>query len=357
MQELLVFAQGADVKINGIKGDNTYSVSQAVNVRYSEIASVNFRNDPNVIVSRNLNGIVASLRDVPKGKYSLDIAGETTVEIYYKPVVNIGIKLFKGRREIKTQEIEEGNYQIQYGIVNEAGEFFESTLLGKVDYEATAQNGGRTIQIKSSDPISLQQGELVVDVSSHFLEINTAENSITHRILTPLPFKEKFRNWLWKYRFIIGPLLLLLLLLLLYWILWGRKVRFPKFMKEGRLEITVKRDSGGDVRKQDGSFKKNSVWKPFCAEQGVIRAVASGGSLPSLKVKALKSDMMELMNTSDFTGKINFSINDIPIQASAKGNKTMPCKARITSVHNVRNTRETHIFTFNNPKNQRKGKK
>jgi hypothetical protein len=313
-----------------------------------------------VIISRNLNGIVASLRDVPKGKYSLDIAGETTVEIYYKPVVNIGIKLFKGRREIKTQEIEEGNYQIQYGIVNEAGEFFESTLLGRVDYEATAQNGGRITPIKSGDTINLQEGELLVNVSSHFLEINTAENNVTHRVLTPLPFKERFLNWVQKYWHILRVLLLLLLALLLYWLLWGRKVRFPKFMKESRLEITVKKDgSSRDMPKQDGSFKKDkgSVLKPFCAEKGVIKAVADGGSLPSLKVKALNNDNMELLNTSDFAGNMNFFINSIPIQAGTKGNKIMSCKAKIMSVHNVRGTRETHSFTFANSKNQNKSKK
>jgi hypothetical protein len=130
-------------------------------------------------------------------------------------------------------------------------------------------------------------------------------------------------------------------------------------MKQGKLEITVKRDSGGDVAKQDASFRKNknTVWMPFCPEIGVIRAVANGGSLPSLRVKALKNDMMELLNTSDFAGNMNFFINDNPIQAGPKGNKTISCKARIMSVHNVRGGRETHIFTFANPKNQKKGKR
>jgi len=191
MLELLVFAQGADVKINEIQGDGTHNPDGAVNVRYSEIAATEGRyaNNPSVIISRNLAGAVATFRDIPKGTYSLDIAGAQTVEVYYKPAVNVDIKLYQDGAEVQTQNIPEGEYQIRYGIVNEAGEFFESSLLGQVEYEATAENGGQTIPIQSGDTISLKRGDLKVNVLAHFLEINTAENIVTRRVMaeaTPL---------------------------------------------------------------------------------------------------------------------------------------------------------------------------
>jgi hypothetical protein len=304
-----------------------------------------------VIISRNLNGVVASLRDVPKGRYSLDIAGETTVEIYYKPVVNIGIKLFKGRREIKTQDVEEGNYQIQYGIVNEAGEFFESSLLGKVDYEATAQNGGRITPIKSGDTINLQEGELVVNVSSHFLEINTAENSVTHRILTPVPFKEKFQNWLQKNWYWLKWLLLLLLALLLYLLLWGTKKRFPKYMSK-KPEITVERDSNSVIKYGTFKIKPSTKWLPRCAETGTIIAAAEGKPLPPLRVKALgrKSNSMEIINTGDFAQErlsgVDFYIDEQPLQEGTSRKKTLRCTAQIKSVYYNAGTAITHTCSL-----------
>ena len=185
MLELLVFAQGADVKVNSISGDGTHSPDDTVNVRYSEVAATNYANDSNVIISRNLTGVVASFQNIPKGSYSLDINGAQTVEVYYKPAVKVDIKLFQHGEEILTQNLLEGDYQIRFGIVNENGEFFESSLLRSVEYEATAQNGGQTVSINSGDTISLKRGELTVHVLSHFLEINTAENTVTRRVLAP----------------------------------------------------------------------------------------------------------------------------------------------------------------------------
>jgi hypothetical protein len=51
MIELLVFAQGENVKINGIKGGASFNPSGTVNVRYSEIVATNWANDRNVIIS------------------------------------------------------------------------------------------------------------------------------------------------------------------------------------------------------------------------------------------------------------------------------------------------------------------
>jgi len=357
MLELLVFAQGDKAEVKSISGDNTYKPNKPVNVRYSEVAALNYRNDP-VIIPRRLTGVVAAFQDIKKGAYSLDIAGAETVEIYYKPVVNVDINLLKKGRKIKIQDIVEGDYQIQYGIVNEEGNFFESSLLGNVTYEATLQNNGQTTPIKSGDTVKLQQGDLKAHVQAHFLEINTAENTVTGRVQVPLPFKERFRNWIHKYWYIFWPLVCLLLGLLLYWILWGRKKRFPKYMSS-KPDIKIEKD--GNIIIKPGSFKINgkSKWLPFCPETGRIVAVADGKPLPSLKVRAVGNGRMELTNTGDFMASklngVDFYIGDQPLPEGASRNKEMSCSAQIKSVFYSAGSATTHTCSF--AKSGKKGKK
>jgi len=357
MQELLVFAQGDKAEVKGISGDNTYRPNKPVNVRYSEVAAKNYRDDP-VIIPRSLTGVVAAFQDIKKGAYSLDIVGAQTVEIYYKPVVNVDINLLKNGREIKIQDIVEGNYKIQYGIVNEEGNFFESSLLGNVTYEATLQNNGQTTPIKSGDAIKLQQGDFKAHVQAHFLEINTAENTVAGKVQVPLPFKERFRNWIKKYWYIFWPLVFLLLGLLLYWLLWGRKKRFPKYMSS---KPVIKIEKDGNIITKSGSFKisPKSKWLPFCPETGKIVAAADGKPLPSLKVKALGNGSMELTNTGDFmANKLNgveFYISDQPLSETATRNKVMSCSAQIKSVFYSAGSATTHTCSF--ARSSKKGKK
>ena len=352
MLELLVFAQGPDVKINGIKGGGTYSPSETVNVRYSDVAAVNFRGDPNVIISRNLTGVIATFRDIPKGSYSLDIAGEQTAEIYYKPVVNVVVKLFKGRREVSPQDIPEGKYQVRFGIVDESGNFFESSLLGNVEYEATVRNGGQSVPIKSGDTVSLQRGELEVNVLSHFLEINTAKNTVTSRVIEPLPLRERICNWIKKYPFIFWPLLILLLGLLLYLIFWRPKKRFPKYMKGVKPKITITNELGTRIDSNSGYFRirKSTVWLPLCPETGTIRAAADGKPLPILEVRAIGNDYMELTNASKFsTEKLNgveFRIGGNPLTEPPPQTKAMSCWASIESVYYENGIATMHSCSF-----------
>ena len=358
MHELLVFAQGDKAEVKGISGDNTYRPNKPVNVRYSEVAAVNYRDNPKVIVPRSLTGVVAAFRDVKKGAYSLDIAGAQTVEIYYKPVVNVDINLLKNGREIKIRDIVEGDYKIQYGIVNEEGHFFESSLLGNVTYEATLHNNGQTTPIKSGDAVKLQQGDFKARVQAHFLDINTAENTVTGRVQVPLPFKERLRNWIQKYWYIFWPLVCLLLGLLLYWLLWGRKKRFPKYMSS---KPVIKIEKDGNIITKYGSFKINqkTKWLPFCPETGRIIAVADGKPLPTLKVKAVGDERMELTNTSDFLADrlrgVGFYISDRPLPEGTTKNKRMSCTAQIKSIYYSAGSATTYICSF--ARSGKKGKK
>jgi hypothetical protein len=363
MTELLVFAQGPGVKVNGINGGKTFT-SETVNVRYSEKATTNpMYNNSKVVVSKGLTGTVTTFRNVPnipKGSYSLELTstGSQIVEIYYKPVVNVDIKLLKNGKEVKKQDIEEGRYKINFGIVNENGDFSKSPskLLEEVDYKAEVQNGDRSFKINNGDTVKLNSGDAAIKVSAHFLEINTAENSITRKILPPKPFKERFLDWIHDYWYIFWPLVCLLLAILLWWLLWGRKKRFPKYMSKKPV-ITIENESGSRIDSHSGSLKivKKTKWLPLCPEKGTIIAYADG-RLPSLKVKALGNGQMELTNTSSFTPDslhgIDFFINEQPVPEGSTRNKIMSCTAQIKSIYYNAGVETTHICSF-----AKKGKK
>jgi len=341
MEELLVFAQGAEVKVNGMKGSGKYNPRDTVNVRYSEVAAENFRNAP-VNIPRDLTGVIATFSGIiKKGTYSLDITGAQKVKIYYKPEVKVDIKLLRNGREVRANNITEGKYHIQYGIVDEKGKFFESSLLRndkypEVEYTATLQNNGQTIPIKFDDTVNLEAGGLEINVQARFLGINTANGRLTRKVSAPLSLKERLLNWIKLYWPAIQWLLYLLLALFLYWIIWGRKKRFPKYMARKPV-IKIETDENTIIK--SGSFKINpkTKWLPFCPETGKIVAVADGKPLPSLKVKAIGDDRMELTNTGDFSpdklSGVEFYINDQPMTEGSTQNKKMSCTAQIKSVY------------------------
>jgi len=302
MIELLVFAQGPDVKINGIKGNDTFiRYNEKVNVKYSEVAADNHRGET-FKIPKELTGEIASFKDVKKGSYSLDITGAQEVEIYFKPAVDVVIKLIKNFKESKLDDIPEGTYEVRYGIVNEEGNFYESSLLGNVEYSAEVQNNGQTIPIKSGESIKLLQGDFKVNMLARFLDFNTAKTSIPGRIKPPLTFKE----WVKRYPYIFWPPVLFLTGLILYWLLWGTKKKFSRVMKKHRSPIIKIEKDGSNEGTKNGEFKINkfTVFFPVIPERGTIRVVPEG-SRPKLvfHVRASSSNTMTLLNSNNFTNE------------------------------------------------------
>ena len=90
MSQLVVFAQGQNVQVRGIKGPDGELIGgaqQAVGVRYSETAAPNYTIDPGTIPKNLVGSVVAFDGAYDAGDYTLDISGAETVEIYYKPNV------------------------------------------------------------------------------------------------------------------------------------------------------------------------------------------------------------------------------------------------------------------------------
>jgi hypothetical protein len=172
-----------------------------------------------------------------------------------------------------------------------------------------------------------------------------------------LTVAESFRNWIGKYWWILA----VLGAFLLWYLLWGRKKRFPKYMSDEPV-IIIEKDSG--PLRRTGSFKKKTetVWLPLCPERGEITAAANG-KLPRLEVKAVGGESMELMNTNRFTpdklgNGVEFYIHDQPLPERSSKNKVMSCTAQIKSVFYEMGVVTTHTCSFTrNSKKTKKRKK
>ncbi|MCR5032234.1 MAG: hypothetical protein K6A92_05170, partial [Lachnospiraceae bacterium] len=141
MSEIVVFAQGDGVSIDGITDGNGSHISpdkKPVNVRYSETPSS--KGYTEFIVDDKLNGYIATFRgDFAPGHYTANVNAAQTVEVYYKPNVEIMLYLVdsEGQEVPYTDGVRSGDYEVKFGFVK-AGtneKVTQSTLLGDVKYD------------------------------------------------------------------------------------------------------------------------------------------------------------------------------------------------------------------------------
>ena len=188
MSQLIVFAQGAKVKINNIKSkDGTkFKSSETETVKYSEKAATNY---DDVKVDKNLAGKVATFTgDFTAGEYTIDVDGAETIEVYYKPNVEIAayLKNADGEEVTNIESLEAGEYTIEFGFIKAGTNEIvpESKLLGNVTYVADVTNNGKKHdkQYSSGDKIRLEEGNLKIDATASFLDYNTVSTSLEYNI-------------------------------------------------------------------------------------------------------------------------------------------------------------------------------
>ncbi len=189
MKELIVFAQGPDVSINGVKGSDgdAVSPSEPVAVQYSDMEQQLF--GESAVVDKNLQGSIATFQhDFDAGDYTLDITGAETVEIYYTPNVEIAAYLVDSEGNVVTDpnELRAGEYTLQMGFVKGGTDekVGESELLGDVTYEATVTNNGKNHEKKyqNGDTIVIEEGDLQIDAIASFLEYNSVSTTLSYQV-------------------------------------------------------------------------------------------------------------------------------------------------------------------------------
>ena len=198
MSELIVFAQGANVSINGIKpaaGDLIKS-SAPVSVRYSEVAATNKTDGK---IAKNLVGIIAEFdADFVAGDYTVDITGAETIEIYYKPNVELRayLKDSNGKEVTDMTKLEAGEYEISFGFVKKGTneKLPASKLLGNVDYAAEVTNNGAKHDriYKPGDKIKIDEGTFDIEITANYLNYHSVSSSLSYTVYKnkKIEFKE-----------------------------------------------------------------------------------------------------------------------------------------------------------------------
>lgn len=122
MSSLIVFAQGADAQIGGLKNSSGGNVEVKLDSgqrRYSTIsAGGKYSSAP---VDSTLAGQVVTFAECPKGQYELVCSGAEAVEIFYEPNVDIKMTLTDAdgtEVDYTSGNIPSGEYTVNYGIVD-----------------------------------------------------------------------------------------------------------------------------------------------------------------------------------------------------------------------------------------------
>lgn len=188
MSELIVFAQGANVDIDGIKPESGKLIKCAkspVKVMYSDCDATNYDNKP----TKDLVGSMATfIDDFAAGSYTLDVSGAETIEIYYKPNIEVAAYLTdaNGQEVTDAENLEAGEYVLTFGFVKAGTDekVAESKLLGEVTYSAKVSNNGilHDKVYASGDLLTVEEGPLQINVTANYLEYNTVTTQLNYTV-------------------------------------------------------------------------------------------------------------------------------------------------------------------------------
>lgn len=186
MKQLIVFAQGKDIQINGIKrGDQRYVPAANVHAMYSTQSS-----DPKPtcnLYDESLNGKVATFNGAfQSGDYEIELTGTPdSIEVYYKPDVDVKLYLYDeiGNDVTEKPKLNNGNYKIGFGFVRAGTDekVPESKLLGEPEFEAKLINNDKEMSVHDGDLVEIRDGTLDGDFHAVYLKYNRVHTKLEHR--------------------------------------------------------------------------------------------------------------------------------------------------------------------------------
>ena len=188
MSELTVFAQGANVSINGIKdadGNLTKSSSPPVSVKYSNCDASNYQNPP----TTDLVGSIATFSgNFTNGKYTLDVSNATTIDVYYKPNIEVKVLVENENGDDVTEESDlyEGEYKVTAKLIRSdtKEEINNSNTLGNIDYQTSLKLNGEKKEgtFSNGEKIKFDEGDLEVDVTAKYLDFNSMTTTLKYHV-------------------------------------------------------------------------------------------------------------------------------------------------------------------------------
>ena len=191
MKELTVFAQGQSVNIAGIiNASGTLIKGNApVHVTYCDQPATDY---PDAPYDTSLNGYLATFSgEYPAGNYTLSVSGANTVEVYYKPDVEIDVFLTDDRgQEVTTEKLIEGEYSLNFCFVKSGTKtrLNRSELLGDITYSVIITSDGikENSVYTHGDRVFFSEGNHRIDATAVYLDYYSVQ---TDRIMTI--FKDK----------------------------------------------------------------------------------------------------------------------------------------------------------------------
>lgn len=193
MKQLIVFAQGEGVEISGItspSGELIKPTENPVEVIYSpsDATTDSYKNNA---PDTSLQGQIAVFETpMDAGSYKIDVANAKTLEVYYKPDIEVAATLYNqyGDEVTDLSSLEAGEYEIEFGFVKTGTQerVPDSSLLGEVSYEAVITNNGKELDatVGNHDTIQLEEGDLKIDVTARYLNYNSVSTTLDYRIFT-----------------------------------------------------------------------------------------------------------------------------------------------------------------------------
>lgn len=190
LDQVLVFAQGTNVKIGSLSGANA-DLKPLSKVQVSWVdngdALVDGARVP-AVPNKALSGTLASFQGVAAGTSVIDVRGAQTVDVFYVPHAAFGVELLdaEGLR-VDADKIVGGKYTVNYGFMDAQCEFVESALFGDIAFTAQVSQNGKVVSdsFAPGDLVQLDRGEAQFRVEAQYLEGKTSEAVIDLQVLRP----------------------------------------------------------------------------------------------------------------------------------------------------------------------------
>jgi len=176
LEEVIVFAQGADVNVaSATVNGQTFAPQSTVQVSWIDNKAIRFPNGDDVtpLPNTELQGQIATFGQIPQGDLALDIANAATVEVFYRPQVNFGAQLTNSAGEVQEDKVVAGPHTLDFGFLSDDCEFVnDSPLLNAGDFSAAIYQDGELVAegLQPGDQVDPQDGEVTIEYSATYLD-------------------------------------------------------------------------------------------------------------------------------------------------------------------------------------------
>ncbi len=182
MEQVTLFAQGANIQIGSlVSSSQTIACQQTVSVKASDDnIPVKYTGDARIqldsILASNsgLQGCIATFSTagqlIPAGEYTVQISDTSNVEVYARPVVDIGARFYSGTEAVAgNTDLQEGTYRYEIVFIDPlTGEVVDSELLSDTrdTIEAEITVNGESSTGGAEGEIHVTEGTLEISASA-----------------------------------------------------------------------------------------------------------------------------------------------------------------------------------------------